>query len=52
MDLYRVSNAPRLSFGFGYRWQPSESTLIVASKKEVAPPSGNSAAPETSAPPQ
>jgi hypothetical protein len=52
MDLYRVSNAPRLSFGFGYRWQPSESTLIVASKKEGAPPSGNSAAPETSAPPQ
>ena len=51
-ELYRVSNAPRLSFGFGYRWQPSESTLIVASKKEVVPPSGNSTAPETSAPRQ
>ncbi len=52
MDLYRVSNAPRLTFSFGYRWQPSESTLIVASKKETDPPSVNSPAREVSEPRQ
>jgi hypothetical protein len=48
MELYRVSNAPKLSFGFGYRWQPAESTLIVASKKEPGPAPVENPAPQTS----
>ncbi len=32
-DLFAKVNAAPLSFGFGYRWQPSESTLILATPK-------------------
>ncbi len=32
-DLYSRSHPPKLSFGFGYRWQSVESSLIVAQKK-------------------
>ncbi|MDB6154591.1 MAG: hypothetical protein JWL90_3044 [Chthoniobacteraceae bacterium] len=32
-ELYRQSNPPPLTFSFGYRWHPSESTLILAEKK-------------------
>jgi hypothetical protein len=31
--LFTQVNAAPLSFGFGYRWQPSESTLILATPK-------------------
>ena len=32
-EAYRTSHAPALPFGFGYRWHPRESSLIVATPK-------------------
>ncbi len=32
-ELYSRANAARLDFGFGYRWHPSESTLILATPR-------------------
>jgi hypothetical protein len=32
-DLYARANAAPLDFGFGYRWQPHESTLLLATPK-------------------
>ncbi len=42
-DIYRRSNPPPLPFGFGYRWQASQSSLMIAtprgiSVRPVAPP--------------
>ncbi len=44
--IYQKSNPPPLPFGFGYRWHPSETSLILAT------PRGSSLQPSTSpAPP-
>jgi hypothetical protein len=32
-ELYARANAAPLEFGFGYRWQPAESTLLLATPK-------------------
>jgi len=40
-EIYRKSNPPPLPFGFGYRWHPSESSLILAT------PRGSSTSPST-----
>ena len=32
-ELFARANAAKLDFGFGYRWHPSESTLILATPK-------------------
>ena len=32
-DAYKVAHAPELPFGFGYRWHPRESSLIIATPK-------------------
>lgn len=32
-ELYARANAAKLDFGFGYRWHPSESTLILATPR-------------------
>jgi hypothetical protein len=34
--IYKTSHPPALHFGFGYRWHPSQSTLIVATPKSTA----------------
>jgi hypothetical protein len=36
-EMYARANAAPLEFGFGYRWQPSESTLLLATPKVRAP---------------
>lgn len=37
-ELYHKSNAARLNFSFGYRWHPSESSLVVATRKSPGQP--------------
>ncbi len=32
-DAYQAATAPALPFGFGYRWHPRESSLIIATPK-------------------
>ena len=32
-EAYRAANAPGLPFGFGYRWHPHESALIIATPR-------------------
>lgn len=44
--IYQRSNPPPMPFGFGYRWHPSESSLILATPRRApAPPSSASASP-------
>ena len=33
-DFYAQSNPPKLDFGIGYRWHPTQSCLIVGTRKE------------------
>ena len=49
--IYHKSNPPPLPFGFGYRWHPSESSLILATPRGTpAPPASarSGAAPSSS----
>ena len=32
-DLFVKAKAPRIDFGIGYRWRPSETNLLLAIKK-------------------
>ena len=36
-ELYRGARAPKLEFSFGYRWRPSESSLILGRMKDFIP---------------
>jgi hypothetical protein len=38
MKLFKTGNPPPLPFGIGYRWQGHDSNLLLAIKKETAPP--------------
>jgi hypothetical protein len=34
--IYQKSNPPPLPFGFGYRWHPSQSSLMIATPRGAA----------------
>jgi hypothetical protein len=45
--IYHKSNPPPLPFGFGYRWHPSESSLMIATPRGAAIQPASSSAQQT-----
>jgi hypothetical protein len=45
--IYQKSNPPALPFGFGYRWHPSESSLILATPRGASLQPTSATAPPT-----
>ena len=45
--VYKTSYPPALPFGFGYRWHPSQSSLILATARAPKPESSPSTKPTT-----